>query len=354
MVTSSRSERRAAAVADGADLPRFRPGDAGGHYESWFLRANHPSRPLAFWIRYTIFSPRGRPDDAVGELWAIVFDAGRGRHRAARAELPLSACRFGADGAEVGAATLSRDALRGGVVGADVSVAWDLRVAGDARPLLLLPAGLYGGGFPKAKALVSTPLARFDGALVVDGERLAVDGWVGSRNHNWGSRHTDRYSWAQVAGFDDAPDTFLELAAAKLKLGPLWTPWLTPIVLRHGGRERRLNALHTTLGRSRLGGFGWSFSAKGRGVRLEGRVEAAPEDFVALTYGNPPGGVKRCLNSKIARCELSLRVDGAAAPTRLVTVRRAAFEILTDDDDPRVAQIHATCAAAEVAPPQAP
>ena len=30
-----------------------------GHYESWFLRGNHPSRPLAFWIRYTIFHPRG-------------------------------------------------------------------------------------------------------------------------------------------------------------------------------------------------------------------------------------------------------------------------------------------------------
>lgn len=349
MVTLSRFERRAAAVAADADLPRFRAGDAGGHYESWFMRANHPSRPLAFWIRYTIFSPRGRPADAVGELWAIVFDAERGRHRAARAELPIGACRFDPDGAEVGAATLSRDALRGGVVGAEISLAWDLRVTGGGSPLLLLPAGLYDGGFPKAKALVSAPLARFDGGLVVDGERVAVDGWVGSRNHNWGSRHTDRYAWAQVAGFDDSPDTFLELAAAKLKIGPLWTPWLTPIVLRHGGREHRLNALHRTLGRSRLGGFGWSFAASGAGVRLEGRIEAAPEDFVALAYGNPPGGVKRCLNSKVARCELSLRVDGEAARRRLATARRAAFEILTDDDDPRVAQIGATCSAAEIA-----
>ncbi len=40
---------------------RFVPGDAGGHYESYFQRANHPSRPLAFWIRYTVFSPAGRP-----------------------------------------------------------------------------------------------------------------------------------------------------------------------------------------------------------------------------------------------------------------------------------------------------
>ena len=53
---------------------RFQPADAGGHYESWFQRANHPSRPQAFWIRYTIFSPKGRPQDAVGELWAVYFD----------------------------------------------------------------------------------------------------------------------------------------------------------------------------------------------------------------------------------------------------------------------------------------
>jgi hypothetical protein len=33
-----------------------------GHYESFFQRANHPTRPLAFWIRYTIFSPTGHPD----------------------------------------------------------------------------------------------------------------------------------------------------------------------------------------------------------------------------------------------------------------------------------------------------
>ena len=39
---------------------RYRPGDEEGHYESYFQRANHPGRPLAFWIRHTIFSPRNR------------------------------------------------------------------------------------------------------------------------------------------------------------------------------------------------------------------------------------------------------------------------------------------------------
>ena len=58
---------------------RYDPASTAGHYESWFQRANHPERPLAFWIRYTIFSPKGRPADAFGEIWAIFFDGERGR-----------------------------------------------------------------------------------------------------------------------------------------------------------------------------------------------------------------------------------------------------------------------------------
>jgi hypothetical protein len=50
------------------------PSQPAGHYESYYLRGNHPNRPLAFWIRYTIFSAEGRPSDALGELWAIVID----------------------------------------------------------------------------------------------------------------------------------------------------------------------------------------------------------------------------------------------------------------------------------------
>src|SRR5215213_11130352 len=73
---------------------RYGPGDPTGHYESYFQRANHPSRPLAFWIRYTLFSPRRRPDEARGELWAIFFDGEQGRITAVKESLPLSRCSF--------------------------------------------------------------------------------------------------------------------------------------------------------------------------------------------------------------------------------------------------------------------
>src|SRR5688572_31180786 len=88
---------------------RFQPAAEGGFYESYFQRANHPSRPLAFWIRYTVFSPRGRPDEARGELWAIYFDGETSRSTAVKESVPLSDCNFSPTQLDVhiGAATLT-------------------------------------------------------------------------------------------------------------------------------------------------------------------------------------------------------------------------------------------------------
>src|SRR3954471_10900425 len=72
-----------------------------GHYESWFQRANHPSRPIAFWIRHTIFSPEGRRDAAEGELWAVWFDGEKGRCVAQKSELPIRECSFATAGLDV-------------------------------------------------------------------------------------------------------------------------------------------------------------------------------------------------------------------------------------------------------------
>ncbi len=308
-------------------------GSERGHYESWFQRANHPSRPLAFWIRYTIFSPAGRPDDAVGELWAIVFDGEQPRIDAVKQVHPLKNCEFSASdlNVRIAGSTLDDGALEGAARQDGRRLQWQLRYAGDEPPLLLLPPRLYDTSLPKAKALVGTPLARYDGKLHVDNVTIDVDGWVGSQNHNWGRQHTDHYAWGQVAGFDDDPEAFLELSTARLKIGPLWTPFMTPLVLRLDGQSHVLTGLGRALrARGRFSPFEWSFATRGPGVRVEGTIRAEASDFVALRYDNPPGGQKTCLNSKLARCEL--RVERKGQPVReLITERRAAFEILTDD-----------------------
>jgi hypothetical protein len=308
---------------------RYRPGDGGGHYESWFLRANDASGRRAFWIRYTIFSPRGRAAEAVGELWAIAFDRGAGIV-AVKEVLPIAACSFAPDRLDVriGEARLDDGALRGGAAARGHAIAWDLRYGGGEAPLLLLPERLYAARLPRAKALVGRPLARFSGTITVDGEAIAVADWVGSQNHNWGSRHTDRYAWGQVAGFDEEPDALLECSTARLRVGPLWTPWMSPVVVRLRGETLRWNGLLRAIrARGRYGPTDWRIGTSGGAGALEVRIRAEPRDFVALRYDDPPGGAKICLNSKLARCELALSRGGR---TLRLHSSRAAFEIVED------------------------
>jgi hypothetical protein len=320
-----------------ANRTRHRPGRTEGHYESFFQRANHPERPLAFWIRYTLFSPRGRPGEAIGELWAVCFDGETGGHAAVKKEVPLGNCNFSTDGLSVRIddALLDEQGLRGEAASGGRRIAWDLRFSGQAAPLFLLPAGSYEAGFPRAKSLVGLPLAVFNGRLVVDGREIAVSDWVGSQNHNWGSRHTDQYAWGQVAGFDTHPGSFLEIATARVRIGPLWTPCLTPLVLRHQGEEFALNGFRQMFrARGRFDFFTWSFRSETKTAAVEGTITAPRDAFVGLHYSNPPGGIKHCLNTKIASCEIVLArrgTDGGATTETLSTRHRAAFEILTDD-----------------------
>ncbi len=315
-----------------ANFTRYVKGQAKGHYESFFQRANHPTRPLAFWIRFTIFTPHKRPEDAIGELWSIWFDGETGKHVVAKREVPMKDCAFGNDRfrAEIGGAVLEPGMLKGGAESRGNRLEWDLQWEGGQDPLFDLPLKLYETPLPKAKALVGIPLCTYKGSITVNGEKKDIDGWPGSQNHNWGAKHTDHYAWGQVAGFDNAPDSFLEVATARIKIGPVYTPFLTPLVLRHEGREYAMNSLLKAVRKGSFDYFTWQFRGENEDATAEGRIIGRREDFVGLNYYNPPGGSKFCLNSKIAACEVTLRPKGGA-PVTLTSKNRAAFEILTDD-----------------------
>jgi len=317
---------------------RFTSDNRRGHYESWFQRANHPTLPRAFWLRYTIFSPRGRPGDAVGELWAAYFDGDTRRVVAVRRQVPVANCAFGLDGLSVRIddAVLDAGQLKGESASGDDRIAWELSYEGREPPLLLLKPHYYTRAFPKAKAVVGSPNARFTGRLVVNGEAIDVSEWQGSQNHNWGSAHTDHYAWGQVAGFDDAPDAFLECVSGRLRMGPVWTPTFTLLVLRLDGQEWALNSLGQALAaRGRFSPYDWRLRSRARGVEIAAHFHGPDWSFAALRYGNPAGGSKVCLNSKIATCELTVSRPGHP-PRVLRSANRAAFEILMDTPPPGV------------------
>src|SRR5215207_6611320 len=62
-------------LADPA-APRWPAVPSGrGHYESFYLRAAHPTEPRGVWIRYTVTLPAD--GDPVGQLWFTYFDRER-------------------------------------------------------------------------------------------------------------------------------------------------------------------------------------------------------------------------------------------------------------------------------------
>ncbi|MBI2966711.1 MAG: hypothetical protein HYY40_02725 [Bacteroidetes bacterium] len=321
------------------NFSRYVRGQKQGHYESFFLRANHPSLPLAFWIRYTVFSPHNHPDKALGELWAIYFDGTTVKHTTVKKEIPIEKCIFDNTifNIKIEDAVLNHEKLCGCADSGKNRIEWDLKYRGNSKPLLVLPESFYMGKFPKAKLLVGLPLAVFNGKLNVNDTIIDIENWIGSQNHNWGIKHTDNYAWGQVAGFDNSPESFFEISTARLKYGPVWTPFMTLMVLRHDGREFRLNSLfRAILAKGKFNRFNWKFSSAGKGVSIEGEINAGKSNFVTLQYYNPPGGIKYCFNTKIASCKIKIRYknkNGGFNETILETANRAAFEILTDDRD---------------------
>jgi hypothetical protein len=312
-----------------ANFSRFNPTSDKGFYESYFIRANHPTEKQAFWIRYTVFSPKESPEKNMGELWAIYFD-GKDIYPA-KTEFPIENCKFPNKHfyVEIGDNILNSAQARGKAG----KISWKLKFSSTDNALFLLPLNYYNSPFPKAKSIVSQPFANFTGHIKVGKEKFVIDNWIGSQNHNWGEKHTDYYAWGQVVGFDNSPDTFLELITAKLILGGIETPFLTILVLRHKGKEYQINSLGSWfLNKGSFDYFNWEFECRTKEIEIKGRIKAKSADFVGLRYHNPAGGDKNCLNSKVASCELQIEEKSKAGmPQALYSADKCAFEILTNE-----------------------
>ncbi|UUO02884.1 hypothetical protein M4D79_06430 [Mycolicibacterium novocastrense] len=302
------------------------------YYESRYIRANHPDLPQALWLRETLLLPTA--GEAVADVWVMVFDPAGAGNRALKEPYPIESADYGYEDwtARIAATVLDDGSAEGVITGGHRSARWDLRItAGDEAPVRLLTDRAYAARFPTAKTTVRHPLARFDGLLELDDVRLVLDGWIGSVNHNWGTRHTPSYAFGQVCGFDDAPDTTLEIVTARAALGPVLLPGVTLFVFRHAGQEFAVRSIRGSLqthGHYRP--FTWTFGGRVGDQMIEGEIVTEPSDVIGLTYTDTDGAVKYCYNSAIANCRIQL-AGKAFERTELTASRRAMFEILTSD-----------------------
>jgi len=297
------------------------------YYESRFIRANHPERAQAIWLRWTLLLPA--QGDAVADVWVMLFDPDGAGNRAIKVPHLVAEADYLSDpwSARIADTVIDDVHAKGTVEGA----AWDLAITpGDEAVVKLLSDRAYAAKFPTAKTQVRHPLARFDGTLALGDVSLAVESWRGSVNHNWGSKHTPAYAFGQVCGFDDQPDSSLEVVTARAAVGPLRLPAATLFVLHHAGWEI---AVRSVLAARRTHGsyepFRWTFGGRVDGFELRGEISAEPRDVIGLTYTDTNGKAKYCYNSALADCRITLSGNGVDA--ELVASRRAMFEILTDD-----------------------
>jgi len=214
-----------------------------GHYESFYVKACQPGGGRGVWIRHTVHKRPGEEPNA--SIWFVLFDREAAGPRATKVTVPaadLSAPTgswIRVDGAEIGPGR-----ARGSIATDALAASWELTFSGDAEPCKYLPADwLYKAPLPRTKFVAPYPEARFEGSLEVGGERIDVAGWPGMIGHNWGSEHAERWVWLEGTGFADAPGTYFDAGAARVKLGSRTSPWIPSGMLMLEGEPHRLGGL---------------------------------------------------------------------------------------------------------------
>jgi hypothetical protein len=322
-------ERRTDAVFPGVPLGR-------AHYESFYLRASHPSKPLGVWIRHTVHKPsRGH---ATGSVWFTLFEADG--PSASKVTVGEEALSVPDDGGYiwVGDSSIGPGWAAGSAPSASLSPAWDLSFEAGAPAFHHLPRGwMYRAPMPRTKTLSPHPSTTFSGSVTVGERVIEVDGWPGMVGHNWGAEHAERWIWTNGMGFEGDPEAYFDAALGRLKLNRLTTPWIGNGVLFVGGELYRLggpSALRSTVVRETP--HGAQIVIPGKGVKVSGRVGADVSRFVGWEYADPDGGAHNTVNCSIASMTLTVERDGLP-PLELHTEHGATFELGMRETDHGVA-----------------
>ena len=314
---------------DDATRARFPgvPAEAG-HYESYYLRAAHPSEPVGIWIRYTIHKrPGARP---TGSLWFTLFDAAADAPLASKVTFPADALHTdGTDYVDIGDSSFGPTRIHGAARTERCDASWQLEPRDGEPTLWHLPrAWMYRAKLPRTKTLSPHPAARYSGKVSVNGRELELDRWPGMVGHNWGAEHAQRWIWMHGIGFDEAPErTWIDAAIGRVTVGPLTTPWIASGAISIDGVRHPLGGIervrHTQV---RESPSRCEFVLPGRGVEVRGTVGSDARNFVGWVYADPAGGEHNTVNCSISEMRLSVKREGAAELT-LATSHGASYEL---------------------------
>lgn len=298
---------------------------AAGHYESFYLKASHPTEPVSIWIRYTVHKRPGQPPR--GSLWFTLFDARADGPWAIKATTPEVGATAG-EYVHVGDARFEPGRVVGSAAAEGRTASWELSYDSAEQPFRHLPRDLmYRAPLPRTKLLSPYPDARFSGRVVAGEREVDITGWRGMVGHNWGAQHAERWIWLHGAGFDGHDDAWFDAALGRIKVGPWTTPWVANGVLSLGGVRHRLGGLGATR-RTEVSERpdGATFTLPGNEITVQGRVGADREDFVGWIYADPDGSEHNTVNCSVANLVLTVSRP-AQPPLTLTLAGGAAYEL---------------------------
>jgi hypothetical protein len=312
-----------AALRTRARFPEIPP--EAGHYESFYMRACHPSEPLGVWIRYTAHKRPGA--EPKGSLWFTLFDASAEGPRASK--VTLDDLGAGDDHyIRIGESRFEPAGVRGSARTDQLDASWELTF-GEGEPAFyhLARNWMYSAKLPRTKLLSPHPKTSFSGRVQAGERSVELDGWPGMVGHNWGAQHAERWIWLHGVAFEGHEDAWFDGALGRIKLGPATTPWIGNAGLhvdghyhRLGGPERiRSTKVDEQPERCR-------FALRGKGIAVRGEVSAERKDIVGWVYADPDGPEHNSLHCSISHLRLEVERDGRP-PVTLETRHGAAYEL---------------------------
>ena len=256
-----------------------------GMYESFYLRAVAPDRPLGVWIRYTAHKHPSQP--AQGSLWCTVFDGSDARRSCTSSRTDELSAPPAA-----GSRWTTRNSAPASAEGACGEARWSLRFASEEPELRHLPhALLYRAPLPRTKLTSPAPAARFEGTLELAERTIELDGWRGMVGHNWGAQHAERWIWLHGVGFEEDPEAWIDVAIGRVRVAGRTTPWVANGALRIDGERHRLGGLGARglLVAERPERCVLTLPGAG-GLVVEAHVQAPPAALAGWRYADPDGG----------------------------------------------------------------
>ncbi len=295
-----------------------------GHYESFYLKAAAPDGGRAVWIRHTVHKRPG--EEPTGAVWMTWFDADADGPIAAKQQVGADEVSVPANTyLRVGESEIAPGRMQGLVSGGGVEASWSLRFKDHSGPLHHYPSQwMYERPLPRTKVLSPHPCASFDGIVEIGDERMTLEAWPGMVGHNWGAEHADSWVWIHGATVDDdGARGYVDLAAGRIRLGPVLVPWVLNGQILHRGEQIRLGGIGR-IRRTKVDAqpTRCDFTIPGEKCVARGSVSAPPERFVGWVYADPVGADHHSLNSSVA--DLAVDVEHSDGRRFSVQVERAA------------------------------